>query len=521
MVNLKDTTIVIPVRIDSSERKRNLDTTLKWICEQTDATVLIVEADSEKQCDIKEETDKVSYFFKTDTEQIFYRTRYLNKLIKMAQTPIVGIWDADVIVPAEQMEKAVIAIRKGIAAIAYPYDGTFRLLDDEISDKFNKRPDISILFNETETYPPYTNRPSFGGAFFVNRDIYLQSGGENENFFGWGPEDIERVIRMEILGYPPYRVNGPLFHLWHPVGNSSGIKSSTQQKKNKQELIKVSGMYKSELETYISTWDRTTNTVYISLMCRIGNLLFQIAAAASLAKKHNCKLVAIPSNYWAPEPDNCYLSEYIEPFQDTILRHISFSDKQPDRYKLYTEPYFHYSPIPFKDGIYLHGLFQSEKYFDKEYVRELFSIDPATKDYIEEKYGYLSERNITSINVRRGDYLKHQESHPVCSLDYYYKAIEQIGSRESFLICSDDITWCKENFKGDNFFFVEHVSPVIDLYVQTMCTNNIISNSTFSWWGAWLNPYPDKIVIAPKRWFGPEKEYLQTHDLLPDEWIRL
>lgn len=521
MVNLKDTTIVIPIRIDSPERKRNLDAALKWLCEQTDASIWVLEADKVKQCDLKEGTDRVCYIFEKDTERIFYRTYYLNKLIKMVQTPIVGIWDADIIIPVEQMEKAVTTIRRGVAAIAYPFDGTFRLLGNEISDRFNEKPDISILFNEVKEYPPYTDRPSFGGAFFVNKAIYLQAGGENENFFGWGPEDMERVIRMEIVGYPPYRVTGSLFHLWHPISGSSGINNYTQQKKNKKELVKVSGMYKPELEAYISTWDHKTNTVYVSLICRIGNLLFQIAVAASLAKKHNCKLVAILSDYWAPEPDNCYLSEYIKPFQENILRKISFSDEQPERYKLYIEPYFHYSPIPFRDGIFLHGLFQSEKHFDKAYIRELFSIDAETEKYINETYGFITEGNITSINVRRGDYLQQQESHPVCNLDYFFRAIERIGSKERFLICSDDIAWCKENFKGENFFFVEHVSPVIDLYVQTMCSNNIISNSTFSWWGAWLNPNPDKLVIAPQRWFGPKKEYLQTHDLLPDEWIRL
>lgn len=519
MVNLKDTTFVIPVRIDSSERETNLDLVLACLCKDTNAEILIMEADTQSRYQVKENTNRIKYYFTEDTDYVFYRTRYLNELIKMATTSIVGIWDTDVIIPVQQIEEAVISIRQGTSRISYPYDGSFWHVDKKAVDNFRKKQDISILYHEINAAT--TGRPSFGGAFLVDKEIYLQAGGENENFYGWGPEDLERVKRMEILGYPAYRVKGPLFHLWHPRGINSGVGGMDLRRKNKKEFIKICGMYKSGLEEYISTWDCKGNTIYLSLMCRLGNLMFEIAAAASLAKKHNCNLVVIPSGYFAPEPDNCMLLEYIQQYEGNIFRKITFSDSYPERYKLYKEPYFHYTPIPFQEGMLLDGLFQSEKYFDKELVRELFKIDTETENYIRENYGALFKEETTSINIRRGDYLALPDSHPVCSLEYYNLAIDKIGREKQFLVCSDDILWCKENFKGDNFIFIEHIKPLIDLYIQTCCTNNIISNSTFGWWGAWLNPNPHKMVIAPKRWFGKNKAHLSTKDLLPEEWIKL
>ncbi|MGL4493385.1 MAG: alpha-1,2-fucosyltransferase, partial [Tannerellaceae bacterium] len=313
----------------------------------------------------------------------------------------------------------------------------------------------------------------------------------------------------------------PLYHLYHQKGDSSGLSNLTQQKRNKQELVKVSGFYKSELEDYISSWNKKEDAVYVSLMCRIGNLMFQIAAGAAIAKRNNKRLIAVLSDYQTPQPDNISLKEYIDPFLTNILRHIDVIDKNPDRYRLYVEPYFHYKAIKFEDGLYLHGLFQSEKYLDRELTLQLFKIDEVTEKYIQSNYEDILQLKPTAINVRRGDYLKLQDLHPVCTLDYFNAAIKIIGEQSSFLVISDDVEWCKENFIGDNFYFTNETNAVVDLYLQTLCENNIISNSTFSWWGAWLNENPNKIVIAPKLWFGPSNARHDTKDLIPDSWIKI
>ncbi len=96
-----------------------------------------------------------------------------------------------------------------------------------------------------------------------------------------------------------------------------------------------------------------------------------------------------------------------------------------------------------------------------------------------------------------------------------------IGQETRFLIISDDINWCKKNFKGSNYFFTDNNTALEDLYLQSLCTNNIISNSTFSWWGAWLNENPVKIVIVPKPWYGKEFLHIRTDDLIPEAWIQL
>lgn len=262
-------------------------------------------------------------------------------------------------------------------------------------------------------------------------------------------------------------------------------------------------------------------TIYAGLIGRIGNNLFQIAAIASLAKQFNCNFIAIPYPYMLPEPDNCLLYDYLKSFKKTILRHTPLEAEFPAQCALYSEPCYHYKAIPYAENLLLWGYFQSEKYFDAPLVRELFKIHPDTYHLLNRKYGDLLKEEITSINVRRGDYLKCPDYHPVCTLDYFNHAIDLIGRDKHFLITSDDPAWCRKNFIGKNFHFADRTVPEENLYLQTLCTNNIISNSSFSWWGAWLNSNTDKQVVAPRIWYGPQAENLNTQDLLPDSWLKI
>ena len=92
--------------------------------------------------------------------------------------------------------------------------------------------------------------------------------------------------------------------------------------------------------------------------------------------------------------------------------------------------------------------------------------------------------------------------------------------KTKFLIFSDDITWCKKNFIGDSFIFIENEVDFIDMYLMSMCINNIIANSTFSWWGAWLNKNKNKKIISPINWFGPAKP-LNIRDVIPHNWVKI
>lgn len=263
--------------------------------------------------------------------------------------------------------------------------------------------------------------------------------------------------------------------------------------------------------------------VYIELNGRIGNHLFQIATGASYAKKYNQDFIIVcHDGYYLPDPDNCYIKDYIKQFQDNIFKNIPIQYKRPSAdCAYYYEKNLSYVDIPYYKNVLLYGTFQSYKYFDKDLVEHLFKIPFSIKKYIEDKYGYILKKDVVSIHVRRGDYCKDPHKYPVCSLSYFKNAINYMGKNNCFFIISDDIEWCKNYFKGDNFYFSDYEKPIIDLYIQTLCKNNIISNSTFSWWGAWLNNNPDKIVICPKPWFGRSFKNRKVEDLIPNEWIQM
>lgn len=259
--------------------------------------------------------------------------------------------------------------------------------------------------------------------------------------------------------------------------------------------------------------------VYALLDGRIGNTLFQVAAAASLAHQNNTGFRIIPGTNYVP--DSASLAQYLKKFEKNLLRKITIAGEMPVNTAVYKEKEFSYHPIPYSENIILDGFFQSEKYFMPEIVHDLFEIDPETRDYILSKYGHLLKDEITSIHVRRGDYLKSSDNYAICSRKYFRDAIRQIGKDKRFLITSDDIPWCKKTFRGNNFFFSEGETAVVDMYLQSMCTNNVISNSSFSWWGSYLNRNPGKTVIAPEPWFGPAYRSKSTRDLIPENWIRM
>lgn len=261
--------------------------------------------------------------------------------------------------------------------------------------------------------------------------------------------------------------------------------------------------------------------IHILLKGRLGNNLFQIAAGASLAAANNDTCcVSVPGEANDPGLSTSY-TELLS-LKKTILRNIDTSEQHwstPDA--TYIEKQFNYQPVPYQPGMRLFGYFQSEKHFDQKLVRDLFAIDEETKAYILKKYGQILSQPVTSIHIRRGDYLKNIDIHPICSMSYFRQAIRIIGQNKPFLIVSNDIAWCKKQFKGENFYFAENESAVVDLYLQSLCKNNIISNSSFSWWGAWLNANPQKKVLVPDPWFGISAKKTDSSDLIPEGWTKV
>lgn len=187
--------------------------------------------------------------------------------------------------------------------------------------------------------------------------------------------------------------------------------------------------------------------------------------------------------------------------------------------------------LKISNNVYLEGYWQSEKYFKEieNIIRSEFKIkhrpDPANK----ELGSLISGSHSVSIHIRRGDYIADPDInkvHGTCSLEYYNAAIEKIAKiikDPHFFIFSDDTVWAENNLK------IDYPTTLIkgnsgnkdyeDMRLMSFCRHNIIANSSFSWWGAWLGENPDKIVIAPKKWFNDQS--INTGDLLPRSWHRI
>ncbi|MGZ3920772.1 MAG: alpha-1,2-fucosyltransferase, partial [Bacteroidia bacterium] len=179
---------------------------------------------------------------------------------------------------------------------------------------------------------------------------------------------------------------------------------------------------------------------------------------------------------------------------------------------------------------YIDGFWQSEKYFASIKNILLNEFTPSYELSSEEKklVSEISSCNSVGIHVRRGDYVhlkSASEYHGTCSMDYYNVAIEYLNKKTMspfFFIFSDDLAWCRENFKhiaNVSFVDVKNAHSGLDLYLMSCCKHNIIVNSSYSWWAAWLNRNEDKIVIAPKNWFAAGVS--QNEDLLPATYIKL
>jgi hypothetical protein len=163
-------------------------------------------------------------------------------------------------------------------------------------------------------------------------------------------------------------------------------------------------------------------------------------------------------------------------------------------------------PSDDKPTIYV-GYYQSETYFEKysENIKSLFGPPLEFIRRILAEIPVIFTTEVTVINVRRGDYLHYPNYHPTVSPEYIFKALELVPSKQ-YLIASDDIPWCKENLKGTQgvVTYLEGWKIEEQLWIMSMCHHFVISNSSFSWWAAYLSRQPGKIVIAPETWFGPE-----------------
>lgn len=181
----------------------------------------------------------------------------------------------------------------------------------------------------------------------------------------------------------------------------------------------------------------------------------------------------------------------------------------------------------------LNGYWQSEDYFREkaDIIRNDFRFLNEPEGNNKDLASRIYKTNSVSIHIRRGDYISDaatNKTHGICSLEYYANAVKFIAGKVPdpvFYIFSDDMEWVKSNLllslpheyiEGNN----QHAAYV-DMQLMTMCNHNIIANSSFSWWAAWLNPNDKKIVVAPKKWFADPSLHLKSRQLIPANWITL
>jgi len=299
--------------------------------------------------------------------------------------------------------------------------------------------------------------------------------------------------------------------------------------------------------------------VFIYMNGGIGNLLFKYAAGLGLATKLNVPLKLDKSYYhekhyagdklndffdipsFANILENIFNISTIEStetemafFRHSLFRKVLERLKPYYKRRIFREQRFSYDPNFFKanPNVLIKGYWQSEKYFS--HVTSLVKKELTFKKSIQEKnksfVDRLNQGVSVSLHLRLGDYLSHPVSkkiHGALPIEYYQRSVNHlqatINERIQFYIFSDDIEWAKNNLHiSADVTFIDNSFNLTDadeMYLMSQCKHNIIANSSFSWWAAWLNDNPEKIVIAPQKWFNDGIR--DTQDLIPEKWLKI
>jgi len=239
---------------------------------------------------------------------------------------------------------------------------------------------------------------------------------------------------------------------------------------------------------------------------RLGNQMFQISAVISHAINNGLQYGFKNWKY------NVHLLNPLPIFIGSILR------EHKERSA------FEFTTIPNSDNMDFNGYFQNELYFDKnrELLLRIFEINEECENIVRSFTSTWNELKTTAIHVRRGDYLNLSQHHPVISIDYYKRANEILfGETEKYIIFSDDIEWCKNNFHFINNPCYHYSSDeFIDMMVMSRCHNHIIANSSFSWWGSYLSKMGGK-CIAPSNWLGPAYSNVNYSGIYRKQMIKI
>ena len=252
---LEDVTFLFPVRLDSLIRLENLLLVTEHLLKHFSTNIYVLEADRHDNGLLgRLLAPSVKHFFVEDYDPVFYRTHYINALTKKCATPFVAVWDSDVIVDPSQIIEAVRYLRDQSAEFVRPYNDLFLDTTMIIRSLYVKTRDLDRLHRQHGKMTPLYAPNPVGGGFFATLEKYIESGSENENFYGWGIEDGERVNRWKVLGYSYRNTSGVMYHLSHPRGVNSQFHSLDQMDIKNAELYRIVSMSQEELKQEIATW---------------------------------------------------------------------------------------------------------------------------------------------------------------------------------------------------------------------------------------------------------------------------
>lgn len=260
MIDLKNCTFIIPIRIESEDRLRNIITILAFLLENFDTNIIVKEVDKESiyentifpiLTDILDVDININYIFEQNSSQSFHRQRILNEMLNLTSTKVVVNYDCDVILPIKSYINAYDMVIKQGYDLVYPYGfGSYQRkvnATDEIVSNFLEKFDYNFLDSNSNL-----SQSEYGWVQFFNRKSYIDGGMENENFISYSPEDKERFYRFSTLGYNVGRIDNFVYHLEHKRGINSWF-SNPHMNENNLLWEKLKKMTKEELVQYYIT----------------------------------------------------------------------------------------------------------------------------------------------------------------------------------------------------------------------------------------------------------------------------
>jgi len=253
------------------------------------------------------------------------------------------------------------------------------------------------------------------------------------------------------------------------------------------------------------------------LMGGLANQMFQIAKAKTEGFIHNIPVYFEPKSFTPMEGNgaNVYINN--------IFRNIEFkNDLKPE--KRFDELSWSYNDVgyTYDTSVMFNGYYQSSKHFKNysEKIKNLFLPTEEFKEKLMNMYPLIFEKNSVSIHIRRGDYLRISDILPVISKSYIDKALKSIGKYSHIFIFTNDKEWAETNLDYDKCTIVNGLNDYEDLWAISLCNHNIMSNSSFSWWGSYLNKNKNKKVCVPSIWFGPNGEQ-NYKDIYESKWDKI